>query len=213
MLMGMKNKRHHNQPKAHLGVDIGRVLMCPTGDDGRADTSFLNAPEHRAMRVPATPFVYDILPQLVEHFEGRVWLVSKAGPRIQALSLKWLEHHDFYARTGIRQDRVRFCRKRHEKRDHALRLSLTHFIDDRVDVLQHLRGVVSRLVLFGKQSGEIPAWTQPAATWQQVPAALGLLAHDSAGVLQSDDGAEPVLDGREVEVAGGHIVCQPNAIG
>lgn len=36
-------------PAPSLGIDIGRVLMCPTTDDGRPDTSFLSASDSAAL--------------------------------------------------------------------------------------------------------------------------------------------------------------------
>src|SRR5262245_2571077 len=112
-------------PDARLGVDIGRVIMCPTHDDGRPDTSFLDADEAGALATPAAPGLYDVLPALVRAFGGRAWLVSKAGPRIEALTRLWLAHHRFAERTGLPAANVRFCRRRPEKRAHAAQLGLT----------------------------------------------------------------------------------------
>jgi hypothetical protein len=60
----------------------------------------------------------------------------------------WLDHHRFFEQTGVAAANVRFCRERPQKRDHALALGLTHFIDDRIDVLGHLEGAVAHRVLF-----------------------------------------------------------------
>lgn len=148
-----------------LGIDIGRVLMCPTDDDARADTSFLDLPEARALAVPAAPHVWDVVPELVRAFGGRVWLVSKAGHRIEALTRKWLAHHRFFARVGMAEGAVRFCRKRPEKRGHALALGLTHFIDDRSDVLGALVGAVPHLYLFGVQRAAPPKFATHVPDW------------------------------------------------
>src|SRR4051812_4655464 len=134
---------------ARLGIDIGRVLMCPTREDGRPDTSFLGADLDAALATPPAPGLFEVVPGLVSAFAGRAWLVSKAGPRIEALTRRWLEHHRFFERTAIDPSHLRFCRRREEKRLHADELGLTHFIDDREDVLAHLRGSVSCLALFG----------------------------------------------------------------
>jgi hypothetical protein len=178
-------------PLPALGIDIGRVLMCPAEDDGRPDSSFLSLPDAQALEVPASPCLWDVLPAIVDVFERRVWLVSKAGARIEALTRRWLAHHDFFARAGMAPDAARFCRKRPEKRDHALVLGLTHFIDDRVDVLQALRGAVPHLYLFGAQSGPLPAFATHVPDW--------LAVHEC---LVSD-----------VEKNGGHVLGQPHAVG
>jgi hypothetical protein len=47
--------------------------------------------------------------------------------------------------------RVRFCRERPDKAVIAAELGLTHFVDDRVDVLEHMVGVVTHRYLFGPQ--------------------------------------------------------------
>jgi hypothetical protein len=130
-----------------IGVDIGRVIIHGDG----ADTNFFAHDLDEAMRTPAVGGAFAGVATLVERFDGRVWLVSKCGPKIQARSLAWLDHHEFWAQTGVDRSNVRFCRERPEKAVHARRLGLTHFVDDRLDVLQHLVGLVDRLYLFGPQ--------------------------------------------------------------
>ncbi len=155
-----------------LGIDVGRVLLCPADADGRPDTSFLDGADADALATPAAPGVWEVVPALVRAFAGRVMIVSKAGPRIEALTRRWFAHHAFFARTGVPADAVRFCRKRPEKRDHALLHGLTHFIDDRPDVLHHLHGAVPFLYLFGAQDRPAPPWVIPVADWAAVAAAL-----------------------------------------
>jgi hypothetical protein len=118
--------------------------------------------------------MFDVVPALVRQFGGRVWLISKAGHRIERLTWLWLEHHRFFDRTGMLRDHVRFCRKRQDKREHALELGLTHFIDDRTDVLEHLRGLVVRLLLFGAQTEPAPGWAEHVLDWPAVAAALSV---------------------------------------
>lgn len=98
-----------------------------------------------------------------------VWLVSKCGPRIQKLTKRWLTRSSFHQKTGVRPDRIRFCLKRPEKREHCLAIGATHFIDDRLDVLQHLVGAVPHLYWFGHQRGtaEVPSWAQPVRDWNE----------------------------------------------
>ena len=103
--------------------------------------------------------------RLEKLFEGRLWLVSKAGPSVQKKTLAWFEHHDVYTATGLDPSRIRFCRERHEKVGHCQELGITHFIDDRRDVLGHLRGHVEHLFLFGDQKRPAPNWTVPLASW------------------------------------------------
>jgi hypothetical protein len=159
-------------PASRLGIDIGRVIMCPVHDDGQPDTSFLTAGDADALETPAAPGLWEVVPLLVQAFAGRVWLVSKAGSRIEALTRRWFQHHRFFDRTGMDAASARFCRRREDKRAHAAELGLTHFIDDRVDVLEHLRGLVPRLGLFGVQAETPPGWVLPIADWPALGRAL-----------------------------------------
>jgi hypothetical protein len=160
----------YRQPR--LGVDFGRVIHGAAAPDGLADTAFLSGTEEEALASPATDGAFDVLPRLVERFDGRVWVISKCGPRIQERTLAWLDHHDFYARTGIARDHVRFCRKRADKAGHCDQLKITHMIDDRIDVHRALLDTVPCRYLFGVQKGPAPDWVTPTVTWPDVESAV-----------------------------------------
>lgn len=151
-----------------LGVDIGRVIIGASDPSGRADTSFLSGSDDDALATPPCAGALPAVAALVTAFEGRVWLVSKCGPRIQALTLRWLKRQHFHEATGLRRDRVRFCLERAQKRQHCAAIGATHFIDDRLDVLTHLRGQVPHLYWFGHQRTGTPTpdWAQPTPTWE-----------------------------------------------
>jgi len=164
MLPGMTK---HSRPV--LGIDIGRVIIGAADASGRADTSFLGGSDETALSTPASEGAFEAIADLTRAFAGRVWLVSKCGPRIQRLTLRWLQRQSFYERTGMRQDHIRFCLKRPEKRDHCAAIGATHFVDDRLDVLEHLAGLVPRLYWFGHQTGaaRAPSWAQPVRDWSE----------------------------------------------
>jgi hypothetical protein len=157
----------HSQPV--LGIDIGRVIIGAADASGEADTSFLSGSDEAALSTPASEGAFDAIAELTRAFAGRVWLVSKCGPRIQQLTRRWLQRQSFYERTGVRQDRVRFCLKRPEKRDHCAAIGATHFVDDRLDVLRHLEGLVPRLYWFGHQTSAAaaPAWARKVRDWAE----------------------------------------------
>src|SRR5262245_58587561 len=137
-----------------LGLDIGRVLITPS--DGGGDTSFFGASLDAALLTPPFPGMFDVMPTLVSRFEGRVWLVSKAGRRIEERTRLWLEHHRFFARTGLTADNLRFCRDREGKEPICRELGLTHFVDDRLDVLGYLNGTVPARFWFGGRPSHAP---------------------------------------------------------
>lgn len=154
-----------------LGVDVGRVIIAPS--DGADDTSFLNGTEDDAMGTPASEGCFEALQRLTQAFEGRVFIVSKAGPRVAARTERWFKHHRFFQQTGVSARNVRFCRERRQKRDHCLEHGITHFVDDRLDVLQNLVGLVPSLYLFGGDwSRREHPGVQPVATWRSAERAI-----------------------------------------
>lgn len=155
-----------------LGVDIGRVIIEGSSPDG-PDTAFFSGGLENAKSTPAVAGVFDALAVLVERFEREVWLVSKCGERVEARTKAWLEHHDLFDRTGIDASQLRFCRRRSDKAPICAELGITHFIDDRIDVLAPMRGVVEHLYLFGTEPGPADErWLTALPDW---PTAVDLV--------------------------------------
>ncbi|MEZ4219975.1 MAG: hypothetical protein R3B13_03530 [Polyangiaceae bacterium] len=156
--------KHIRTAAPALGIDIGRVIISPVDEHG-GDTQFLSGSEDDAMRTPQMPGAFAAIGRLRDPFAGRVWIVSKCGPKIEARSRRWLALQGFHQLTGIPPEHLRFCRERRDKAIHARRLALTHFVDDRADVLAHLDGIVRHRFLFGPQRRPAPAWAIPVLDW------------------------------------------------
>src|SRR5260370_6150547 len=137
------------QPR--LGIDIGRVIIDGSSHPAGGDTAFFSGDEATMLATPEMPGSVAAIARLVTLFAGRAWLVSKCGPRVQGRTLRWLDAHDFYRRTGVPRDNVLFCRARPEKRAHCEALGLTHFIDDHPEVHAAIRGAVDHQYFFGPQ--------------------------------------------------------------
>ena len=150
-----------------LGIDVGRVLISP-GDESRPDTSFIGGTLEDALSTPAYQGMFDVVPALVRRFGGQVWIVSKCGKRIQERTLQWFERHRFFERTGIDRRNVRFCLRRPDKAVHCRELGITHFIDDRTDVLEAMAGIVQNRYLFGAQPLPIARGMLHVPTWKDV---------------------------------------------
>jgi hypothetical protein len=164
-----------------LGIDIGRVIINGEAHPDGGDTAFFQGDESAMLATPEVPDAVFSIAILVRAFEGRVWLVSKCGPRTQERTLRWLRGHDFYRRTGLFPDHVRFCRERADKRGHCEELGITHFVDDRVDVHAAIHGVVDHQYLFGPQPGPGPDYTTDVPTWPQARAQIEATLHHYAG--------------------------------
>lgn len=141
-------------------------------EDGRADTAFLGGGIEEALASPASNGVFEVLPRLVERFGGRVWIISKCGPATERKTRLWLDHHDFWRRTGVRQGNARYCRLRVHKAVHCAELGITHMIDDRLGVHRAIRELVPYRYLFGPQVEPAPDWVTPVLGWPEAEKAV-----------------------------------------
>ena len=118
-----------------LGIDIGGVIIDRQNDS--TDTSFFG-PNY--LLTTAVPGVFDAIKSLVDR-GYQVHLVSKCGSNVERKTREWLKHHRFFERTGVDPARLHFCRTRPEKGPICRALGVTHFVDDRLDVLDCLDSV------------------------------------------------------------------------
>lgn len=158
--------RNTNTSAPVLGVDIGRVIIEGDGPD----TNFVGGNEADAMRAPAVAGAIESLTRLCKRFGGRVWLVSKCGPKVQQRTRMWLDRTRFFQTTGIPYGHLRFCKERKEKAPICADLGVGIFVDDRLDVLQHMAGVVPHRLHFLSSSS--PEGITPVKSWAEAEAAI-----------------------------------------
>ncbi len=126
-----------------LGVDMGGVIF-ERGASDVATSSFFAGDYRNATAIPEA---MGTLWALVHgRFGDRVYLVSKCDKEAEQGIRKWLEDRWFFEFTDIPSDNVRFCRQRSEKAAICKELGITHFIDDRLEVLSHLTMVQNRFL-------------------------------------------------------------------
>ncbi|MGK5442433.1 hypothetical protein ACSNN7_11520 [Micromonospora sp. URMC 105] len=157
-----------------LGVDVGGVIIELS--DGTEDTSFFG---DGYLRTPPVDGMFEALAALVPLFD-EVYVVSKCAEPTERRTRDWLAHHDFHARTGIGPERLRFCRTRPEKGPIAAGLGLTHFVDDRLEVLGYLDTVPHRYLLQPRED-EVAAHRGHLAGVQRVQSWPELVARIRAG--------------------------------
>lgn len=135
-------------PNEALGIDIGGVIIQRL--DAASDTSF-----HKDfLKTPAVFGALETIWQLVDlRFGANVHLISKCGAKVEALTQQWLEAHAFPA-SGVRPENIHFCRQRSGKAPICEALGITHFIDDRLEVLSYLKSVPN-LFLFQPVPDEV----------------------------------------------------------
>ncbi len=152
-----------------LGVDIGGVIIDRVND--KTDTSFFS---DNFLQTKPVPGVFEALRALSEvKYTDQIFLVSKCGERIQKRTLAWLDHHDFYKITGIQPNQVHFCLERPEKAGICERLGITHFVDDRLEILSSMQSMKTRY-LFQSRAEEIKKYVhfldqvKQVSTWQEI---------------------------------------------
>jgi len=75
-----------------------------------------------------------------------VIIVSRVNEEQKRQSLAWLDKHNFYGVTGIPDYHVFYCAERHEKAIICQQQGVTHFIDDRPEVMSHLAPHIHKLL-------------------------------------------------------------------
>jgi hypothetical protein len=154
-----------------LGVDVGGVLIDRVAEG--SDTSFFG---DRPLETPAVPDAVAVIARLAAGpFADRVHLVSKAGPKIEQRTRAWLEHTGFYAATGLEPQNLHVVRNRADKEPVCRRLGVTHFVDDRISVLNHLVSVRCRYLFTGGLGSspvpdpeDVPAGMLPVESWPRL---------------------------------------------
>ncbi|MDO8183471.1 MAG: hypothetical protein Q7T49_00600 [bacterium] len=154
-----------------LGVDFGYTISWPNVRDGQRlliheDADFLSREF-----VEGAP---EAVKTLVKVFgPAYVYIVSKCEEAAEARIMEWLDAKEFWYLTGMKRENVRFCRERHQKFEICLELGITHFVDDRREVLHYLRGVGTKIALNPRDDDpdEVPFTQAPimvARNWPQV---------------------------------------------
>ncbi len=130
-----------------LGIDIGRVISF-----GDTDGGIPRVKDY--LDVPVTDGALSAIKQLNLQFNGFVYLVSKCKGKTQVRTRHWLDRIHFSEETGVPADHVFFCETREGKAPICEILGVTHFIDDRLEVLGYMK-TVSKKFLFRPNNSEI----------------------------------------------------------
>ena len=157
-------------PRPGLGLDFGGVIVA-SSRDGDEDTGFVGGSDEDALAMPPLPGSFPSIRALAGRFGAdRSWIVSKCGARVEARTRAWLDHRRFWEETGVARDHLVICRRRSEKAVECARLGVTHFVDDRLDVLVAMRDTVANLYLFGgpREGAQVPHWVTRVHGWSDL---------------------------------------------
>jgi len=156
-----------------LGIDIGGVIIDRKKNDN-TDTSLFGPNYLNAFAVDGA---FQAIKTLHERFSGEVYLVSKCGQNIERKSKEWLAHNGFPDKTGVPMENVHFCRRRADKAPICQKLGITHFIDDKLEVLSYLESVPNKY-LFDPSPTEVKAYEKflgqvtKVDTWKELEAMI-----------------------------------------
>jgi len=142
--------------KQTLGVDIGNVIINHRLMKTDDETFY----EDHYSSIPSTEGAFEALFKLNTHFKGEVYLISKCTEWAEEKILAWLSDNHFYAKTGIKPENVHFVRKREEKDILCRKLEITHFIDDRLEVLSYMVESTPNLFLFQPDEADLRKFEQ-----------------------------------------------------
>ncbi|MDO8590699.1 MAG: hypothetical protein Q7R65_01835 [bacterium] len=133
-----------------LGIDIGGVLADRENIPNGAYRSLYN-PDDSYLEVLPFPGALDVVDRLNKERFGKVYIVSQIAKTLEERSQNWLNQYGFHEIIPVSQ--VHFCEERQQKRPICEKLGITHFIDDRLTVLQYL-DIVKNLFWFRSMERE-----------------------------------------------------------
>lgn len=149
------NKKLRNDPTqiTKIGLDFGGVIVGEENDGHQVNSSedtmfginYLRSKEVQG----AAHAVHSII---CAFGASNVFIISKARKEMRRKTLEWLDHNEFYDRTGLWHCNVLFCREREQKGPIAKKLSLDLFIDDNKSCLTCMPDSVFLRLLFGPKN-------------------------------------------------------------
>ena len=79
--------------ETRLGIDFGGVIVPMTKWKRRCGTPVSRVDFFGS---PGYPGALEKIRDLVRIFNGNVWIVSKAGIKVENMTRNWLDKHDFF---------------------------------------------------------------------------------------------------------------------
>ena len=122
-----------------LGIDLGGVVIAEIWGMSWVP---LSLPTFRRVQPIAT--AKESIARLVERFgKERIHIVSQCRGFHRDRALEWLEHHGFVPEL-FTIERIHFCDRWQEKVAICAELGITHFVDNKPQVLRSLDGVPNK---------------------------------------------------------------------
>ena len=158
-----------------LAIDLGNVII----DHKSFGTTpeYVLSGDYRA--IPEVPDSISVISQLAHGpFHSRVHVMYNASTVANEKIQEWLRHHEFSSRTGISSEKIHRSEHGRDKSALCLCHNVTHFIDDRLEVLGMLVKTVNNLFLLNAHEEEVSAFRRhlpyviKLSTWLEIERAL-----------------------------------------
>lgn len=147
----------------NLGIDLGWTIVGNrvTGDKYEVQSA-----------------CFTTILRLTKYFDN-VYIISKVNSTQKESSLKWIESVEFFNKTNIKPENLYYCFERKDKAIFAKGLGITHFIDDRAEVMYHLDKSIVK-ILFNPDPIHVEKYrgklfnTTITNDWSQIPRLLNI---------------------------------------
>lgn len=126
--------------RAMLGLDLGNTIVETTSDG--------KFPFDDAIRV-----IHRLVTEVFT--SQRVFIVSRVNEEQYKRARAWIQKENLLERTGILEENIHWCAERNDKAPICEKLGITHFIDDRPEVLSYMSGIVPHRILFQASEDDI----------------------------------------------------------
>jgi hypothetical protein len=129
----------------------------------------------------AYPDVFRVLKNLVKRLgPAELFIISRVNEVQKVRAESWIANDGLFEMTGMLPENLFWCAERHEKGPIAEKLGLTHFVDDRPEVLIHMPLVPHR-ILFNPRQEEVDQFRgrlggiSIVSSWLEIEAMLAQL--------------------------------------
>jgi len=123
-----------------VGMDIGGVIRSKYSESKPVKEYLATSPLKNAI---------EVIKNIIELCGAEnTFIISKCPMYAEKVIMTWLDDQNVFTDIGFIRSNVHFCRERTDKAKIAKQLGLTYFIDDRVEVLDAMRDIVSYRILF-----------------------------------------------------------------
>jgi len=129
-----------------LGVDFGGTI-CEDHDRSELLGGY--------SQIRAKMGAFIAIREFVDLLNGRVCIISKCSEKSEALIMHWLRYFGFFRATHMSEKNVFFCRERGDKAGICRKVGVTTFVDNRLEVLSHMAGIVPVRYLICPDEAEV----------------------------------------------------------